>query len=155
MHKQYFSPATLDSLVGTAAGNRRTYSYAVAVSLAGCLQLPSSPVESPQDFFMTNLQALANKGISVLNEVRLVDIDLATEVLRQVWLGRYYAVFAHAENIINFTKSAQSPLALFGISLALSPVHECVLLEDYAPIFKLARAVTMAVREHNLLTITE
>lgn len=149
MHHQYFSPETISKVAVT--GSRKEFSYGVAFAVAGNLQLPSSPVESPQDYYMTNLDALARKAISVLNEVRAIDIDLVTEVVRQAWLGRYNSVFAFKEGMILHTQTALSPLCLFGIVFALSQTHLNEITENYATIFLAARVVTTAMHEHNLL----
>lgn len=150
MHHQYFSPVLLDRLGKVT--DRRAYTAGVAFAIAGCLQLPPAPVESPETYFQENLNELATKGITIFNEVRLLDWADAVTLSRQAWLARYMAVYSFKENMIAYGVSNEPNLLdLFGIGIVIPVDTVCYLKDNTEAVACVVKTAVEAIHTHNLI----
>lgn len=79
---------------------KKIFSYALALSVAKKLPMPSSAVENPSGYFITNLESSSNAAVSEFNEKVIINVEETKEFIRKYWNIRYYALH-NAENYIS------------------------------------------------------
>ena len=150
MHNQYFTPELIGRLGNIV--DRKAYSVGVAFAIAGCLQLPPAPVESPETYFVENLAELGERAIMVFNEVRPLDWEDTDQLVRQAWLARYMALYAYRDNSIATGCSAVPTLLdLFGIGSVLPASVITFLVEKQDEVLCTVKTAVEAIHNHKLL----
>lgn len=121
---------------------------ALGLAIAKHVQLPSTEVEQPIDFFNNNLQAIRST-LSRFNENVIFDIKEAEEFVRAFWLIRYNAMYQRVYPL--FARQNQSFVdCLFGVSDFISE-STMALADKYAKqIFMLTVTIQSIIKEEGL-----
>lgn len=76
------------------ADEKAKYMASVLGSVIGTtLDMPSSPVDIPRNYFLTNHKHAVGEYLCAINEVFPINIDLAMSLADNVYLTRYRLVF--------------------------------------------------------------
>lgn len=68
----------------------------VGGAIGACLDMPSSPVDIPRNYFLVNHSARVNEILGSINEVFPINFDLAVSLADNMFLTRYRLVFEPA-----------------------------------------------------------
>lgn len=79
--------------ISMAASNQKLVDFCIAKAICDELSLPSAPVDSADDYYMQFCATLAEQFISDINEVRVIDTQLARETVKRFWKMRYSILF--------------------------------------------------------------
>lgn len=58
------------------------------------LPIPTSPVDQPEIFYISNYLQIVNNHVSAINEKIVVDVDGLKSAIKAMWLTRYSLVYA-------------------------------------------------------------
>lgn len=83
---------------GTSTSSHKTHAMTavVAAMAAYRLPIPSSPVERPKEWYITNCLAAAENFIGGVNEHTVLDVRGALDIAQAVWESRYSIVHVPA-----------------------------------------------------------
>lgn len=126
----------VDRLCGTPQDRGRTIACAIAVALASAAQLPSSPVESTQEFFNATVCTELQQFLGEFNENLVFDCAVAITLARQVWMTRYRAV--HPPEAFNVLSQCTFFETLFGVPATIAPDDVAFFNANKNPILHLA-----------------
>ncbi len=65
----------------------------ISRSIAVCLQLPTSPVANPYEFFNSSHAATVNSVVSAINEAMVINVGEVQRLTREQWVARYRMVY--------------------------------------------------------------
>lgn len=92
-----FAIRQLPRVLDTHGVSLQDRSYVLALGLARAiayqLPIPSSPVDIPLSFFALQYLGQVNDVLSEVNEQIVINIELATSLVKKLWLLRYNVVF--------------------------------------------------------------
>lgn len=80
----------------TADKRGAVISLALARAIGYNLDLPTSPVNDPVTFYISNVQSLAETVVSQVNEQVAIDVRKTSDLIKAVWTFRYRLVYQAA-----------------------------------------------------------
>lgn len=83
----------IDSLAFNVSDRKTLAMVTLPKVIAYRLALPTSPVESPELFYISNHLSFVNSIVSGINESLVIDVDLFTSLVKAVWLTRYRILY--------------------------------------------------------------
>lgn len=113
------SKAFLSNLPTINKGNQEVTLLALAKAVANVLNLPSSPVENPPVFYSHSVYTEAREIISLINELTVIDLGRAKELVKTHWVIRYNILFPRTKIFV--TSSLPSESHFMGFGSLLSP----------------------------------
>ncbi len=72
---------------------KKALSIALGIALSRSIQLPSSAVESAENYYIDSVAVQVGHMAADFNEQTIVDLDLAVQTARAYWLIRYNTAF--------------------------------------------------------------
>lgn len=73
----------------------------VAEAVSACLPIPSSAVENPTGYYVSQHKVNVIEKLAYVNEHIVVDIDAAEGLVLQLWLTRYRLVHQQTDQRVN------------------------------------------------------
>ncbi len=120
---------------------------ALAKVVANELPLPSAPVESAVEFYLSTTYANTRELISAINELVVVDLTRVQELVKTFWLIRYNILFPRKK--LFQTNQILSESHFFGFSSLLSPTDAIFIQQNSLLLIQLANGFAAMVSEMN------
>lgn len=138
MKTQFLPFATaVDRTCGAPKDRGTVTAMAIAVAMACAAPLPTSPVESAQEFYNSTIREDLEFHMAAFNENLVFDAAAAAVWARQVWMTRYRA--AHPATSANVLSECTFFETLFGVPLTLAPQDVASFNANKNPILHLAK----------------
>ena len=115
------------------------FTLATAFSIARGLPMPSTPVDNPDNYFLTTSSLGLIQLIDNVNEVCVIDRHAARAAVKSFWMVRYHALFPAAwvpEDGYDFFCSVSKVPAYF------TKEQYALLCENKAAVLRVADALT-------------
>lgn len=139
----------LQNIQLTAKSNQEVIMMALAKSIANALQMPSSPVENPSEFYLhTTFQNMRNT-LSHVNELVVVDLARAQDLIKTFWLIRYNILYPRKKLFV--TNAIKSESHFFGFSSLLSPTDATFIQENTLVLVTIANGFSQMIDEINIV----
>lgn len=142
------SKAFLQNLPLVTKSNQEITVMALAKAVANELPLPSSPVESVSDFYLQTVYASVRDAVSVLNELVVVDLNRAQELVKTFWLVRYNVLFPRKKLFL--TNAIVSESHFFGFSSFLSPDDAIFIQANTITLLQVCNGFSQMISEMNV-----
>lgn len=138
----------LKEKVSDSAQFSRAASVALGLALGRCEPVPANLSALPREFYLSNIQPSVERQAADFNENIVIDLNLAEQVARSVWLIR--AGFVHPEPMIDVPE-AQTPgdvfTAMSGAAHTLSADLMGFMEANRAALFVMANRITATLCE--------
>lgn len=113
----------LDASFEHIEDRKKTLALAVSIAVARHLQIPTSLVESANQYFTTTLTKEVSGKIYQINEQIVFDTDLAISNCRAYWMIRYFTVYPESLSLVVSDD--------FDFYCKLAGVDKFISIEDY------------------------
>lgn len=127
--------------------SQEVVAVALAKVVANELPLPSAPVESAMDFYLTTTYANTRELISAINELVVVDLARIQELVKTFWLVRYNILFPRKK--LFQTNQIVSESHFFGFSSLLSPTDAIFIQQNSLLLIQLSNGFAQMIEEMN------
>lgn len=84
------------ALVADANDRRKVVAAVAAQLIADCVDLPTEPTNSVENYYLMNVKSQVIDKLGKLNEKLIMDVTLAKDYVRKYWLLRYNCAFPGA-----------------------------------------------------------
>ena len=125
--------------------SQEVVAVALAKVVANELPLPSAPVESAVEFYLSTTYANTRELISAINELVVVDLTRIQELVKTFWLVRYNILFPRKK--LFQTNQVVSESHFFGFSSLLSPTDAVFIQQNSQLLILLANGFAALVAE--------
>lgn len=131
---------------GSATHKTHAQSAVMGAMAAYRLPLPSSPVERPKEWYITNCLSAAESFIGELNEHSVVDVSGALDIAKAIWESRYSTVHVPASK-----EAMASLLSIVGSgNYRVPPVYADAITAVGADNFQELMTVAVRIQQNDL-----
>lgn len=82
-----------DALAFNIADRNKLAMVTLTKVIAYKLAIPSSPVDNPELYYISNHLTFVNNAVSHINETIVINVDAFVNAVKAIWLTRYRVVF--------------------------------------------------------------
>lgn len=139
----------LQNIQLTSKGNQEIIMMALSKAVANELVLPSSPVENVSEFYLHTTYTNVRNTISHINELVVVDVNRAQELIKTFWLIRYNILFPRKRLFLS--NAVKSESHFFGFSSLLSPADAIFIQENTMTLLPVCNGFSQMIDEINIV----